>query len=93
MPATPPQDDFICNNCGGEVRADARVCPHCGADEDTWGSDRHAHLAGDDDFDLEEFKQREGLAPKPLLQSKLWVALVALALLGLIAIQFFRNFR
>ena len=47
---------FICNNCGEEVHRKAKVCPNCGADDETaWkeGANRPIYLTQeDDDFDV-----------------------------------------
>ncbi len=59
--------DFICPVCGGDVFANAKACPHCGADdrsgwrEDADEIDTAAALGIDDpdDFDYESFIEEE----------------------------------
>ncbi len=66
-PGKDSEDWFTCPHCGAEVPADARSCPECGADETTgWAEDAHKWAAGiptgysrDDEFDYEEFIERE----------------------------------
>jgi uncharacterized membrane protein YvbJ len=51
-----------CPNCGAEVPENAKACPECGSDENTgWSSDAHAERLGlpDEDFDYNEFVERE----------------------------------
>jgi hypothetical protein len=58
----PPE---ICPNCGAEVPPNARACPGCGADENSgWAEDAQQATAADlglpeEDFDYDEFAQRE----------------------------------
>jgi uncharacterized membrane protein YvbJ len=48
-----------CPHCGAEIPADAKFCRHCGSsDSDGW-RDEDPHDAHDDDFDYEEYVQRE----------------------------------
>jgi hypothetical protein len=83
---TPPE---FCPNCGVPVPRNAKACPGCGADEHTgWAEDaQHATAADlglpDEDFDYEEFTQREfGATPaKPRgLHWVWWVTGLALLL-------------
>ena len=66
----------FCPNCGTAVPSGVRACPECGADEETgWSDEAHAQGLGipDEDFDYEEFVEREfceentSLKPKGLL--------------------------
>lgn len=53
---------LFCPNCGTAVPSGVRACPECGADEETgWGEEAHAQGLGipDEDFDYEEFVERE----------------------------------
>jgi hypothetical protein len=51
----------ICSHCGGEIRADARCCPHCGSDEQTgWSSNTYLDGVGlPEDVSYEEIRQNE----------------------------------
>lgn len=90
------EDWFACGNCGTEVKASARSCPECGADDETgWRDayDRFHSVPGvDDDFDYDEFVENE-FGDKPKLKPKgmkwwVWVTamlvIVALLLLFLL---------
>ena len=82
-----------CSNCGAAVSGDANACPECGADEDSgWSEDAYAQSLGipEDDFDYDEFVEREfggekhGLKP----QSLHWFWwLVGLGLLATLVMQ------
>jgi hypothetical protein len=89
MKHRPPPDP--CPNCDAEVPRNARACPGCGADWTTgWnedGDDAGGLDLPEDDFDYDEFVQREfdasgRVRPKPA--NKPWVVLTALGLLVLI---------
>jgi hypothetical protein len=82
----------ICPNCGAEVPPKARACPECGADEHTGWSDE-ARLGGlnlpDEDFDYDDFVQREfGAKKSPVPRGVHWfwwlVALAALAAFAMV---------
>ena len=78
-----------CPSCGADVPRGARACPECGSDEQTGWSEKAAtdHLGlPDEDFDYDEFVQRE-LAPKktkPALRWYWWLAALAVLLAFLI---------
>jgi len=53
---------FLCPHCGHPVPAQARVCPECGADDDTgWSEEAQADRLGipSEDFDYHEFVSEE----------------------------------
>lgn len=53
-------ETFDCPCCGAEVFADARFCRECGASDDSgWNEDGEDGFATDDDFDYEEYLERE----------------------------------
>jgi hypothetical protein len=94
MARTHSPEFFHCNNCGGEVSLKAKVCPHCGADDETaWkdGVDSYV-IEEQEDFDYDEYVRANhgggGIIAKPR-GTKWWVWLVALLLLGLIALRIF----
>ena len=84
--AKKPVPTFICNNCGEEVRFTARSCPHCGADDETaWkeGAGRPIILTReDDDFDYDDFVQRELHGKKPK-NTRWWIPVLAAILAGI----------
>jgi len=69
-----------CPNCGADVPRNARACPGCGADENTgWAEHTQRATAADlglpdEEFNYDEFVQREfgRPSPKPRGQSWLW---------------------
>ena len=82
----------ICPNCGEEVPPKAKACPGCGACEETgWSDEARAEAAGipSDEFDYDEFVQREFEGKKAKRKfGGLWVV-TAIVLLGLFAWMFF----
>jgi len=90
----PRKDDwFICQHCGAEVPADAKVCPECGSDDETgWAEDAHVGSVDiptgwskDDEFDYDDFAARElGQRPKRRFGGLLKAILAVLAILILI---------
>jgi hypothetical protein len=78
-----------CPNCGADVPPKAKACPECGSDESTgWSDDAHAHSLDlpDENFDYDEFVQREFSKPKrSKRQTFWWVVAVILLLLMLLA--------
>lgn len=74
-----------CPNCGADVPRNARACPECGSDENTGWSERAQSQSldlPDDEFNYDEFVQREFGAPKQSKARLFWwvVAIVLLAL-------------
>jgi len=70
----PPE---VCPVCGAEVPPNAKACPQCGADEKTgWSEEAGAEGLDlpDEDFDYEEFVQREfgGGKKKPIPRGIHW---------------------
>lgn len=50
---------FDCPHCGQPVRISAKSCPHCGSDEDTGWADDYESEYEADDFDYDEYIERE----------------------------------
>ncbi|HMJ91604.1 MAG TPA: hypothetical protein VK530_17410 [Candidatus Acidoferrum sp.] len=74
-----------CPVCGADVPRGARACPGCGSDESTgWSDDAHAQSLDlpDDEFNYDEFVQKEFGKPKRLRIHWLWIA-TTVVLLGL----------
>ena len=72
-----------CPNCGADVPRNARACPECGSDESTgWSenAEKQSLDLPDDEFNYDEFVQREFGKPKRSPTRWLWTV-VALALL------------
>ena len=68
----PPE---TCPNCGADVPRHARACPECGSDEKTgWSEDAASdHLdLPEENFDYDEFVQREFGAKKHLPRGLSW---------------------
>lgn len=72
----PPE---ICPNCGADVPRNAKACPGCGADEHTgWAANAQQATAADlgvpeEDFDYEEFTNREFGKASPRPQGLHWI--------------------
>jgi uncharacterized membrane protein YvbJ len=80
----------VCPNCGADVPHDARACPECGSDEKTGWSDgaQHAELdLPDEDFNYNEFVEREfgGKKPKPEGIAWFWWVIAVLLLVVFVA--------
>jgi uncharacterized membrane protein YvbJ len=81
-----------CPNCGADVPRKAKACPECGSDESTgWSDDAQVQNLGlpDDEFNYEEFTQREFGKPKKSPRQMLWWV-VAVILLVLSVLYFVR---
>jgi len=69
-----------CPNCGADVPRNARACPECGSDEKT-GWSEHAQSQSldlpDDEFNYEEFVEREFGQPKRSKMKLFWWAVAA----------------
>ncbi len=93
MPSESNDDYFVCPHCGAEVRRGARACPECGSDDATgwaedaekWGAGIPTGYAEDDEFDYEEFVQREFHGGKKAALPRLLIILALLAALVLAA--------
>ncbi|HTD65664.1 MAG TPA: zinc-ribbon domain-containing protein [Candidatus Limnocylindria bacterium] len=73
-----------CPNCGADVPRRAKACPECGSDESTGWSDQAATQSldlPDDEFNYEEFTEREFGKPKRSPIKVFWW-LVAVGLLS-----------
>ena len=84
----------VCPNCGGDVPRNALACPECGADEKTGWSEA-AKYDGldlpDEDFDYNEYVEREFGAKKPVPQGIPWFWwLIALVLVVVFVVLWLR---
>ena len=92
MARTHSNEFFHCNNCGGEVKLTAKVCPHCGADYETaWKDGVNSYVIQEsEDFDYDAYVQtHHGTSDqvgKPA-GVKWWVWVLAVLMLGLIALR------
>ena len=81
-----------CPNCGADVPRKAKACPECGSDESTgWSDDAQVQNLGlpDEEFNYDEFTQREFGKPKKSPRQMLWWV-VAVILLVLSILYFVR---
>jgi len=84
----PPE---ICPNCGADVPPRAKACPECGADEGTgWAEDAQAGGLDlpDQEFDYEEFVQREFGAKKAVPHGVRWLWWVVAIVLAVVFLVF-----
>jgi uncharacterized membrane protein YvbJ len=68
----PPE---ICPNCGAELPPKAKACPECGSDETTgWAEDAETGNLDlpDQEFNYDDFVQREFGAKKPVPRGIHW---------------------
>ena len=85
-----------CPNCHADVPPNAKACPECGADESTgWSETAYASSLdlppSDEDFDYEEYKQREfGTPSKPNGIAWYWWLAAIILLLAFIVPFFLR---
>ena len=63
---------FLCPICSGEVKRNAKACPHCGSDSETGWSDETVY----DDIGLPDFEDVENEFEKPKSSSPIWVQVV-----------------
>ena len=93
-------DYFVCPHCGAEVRAGARSCPECGSDDQTgWAEDANAAgvdlptgYGGDDEFDYDEFVQREFGGPSRLSPRRLMALAMAIVLAVVVLFMLLKSF-
>ena len=83
----------VCPNCGAEVPPNAKACPECGSDEQTgWSERARTDDLGlpDQEFDYQEFVEREFGAKKPVPRGLHWFWwLVGIAVLAALLFLFF----
>lgn len=86
---------FCCPHCGADVRAGASACAECGSDDTTgwsdgaadWGSGATNGYGGDDDFDYDEFVEREFGGPKKrVFGLPAWLLVLALIAIVVVAL-------
>lgn len=83
---------FECPHCGANVLVSAKFCRECGADDQSGWSDDGEHYDSEadaeDDFNYDEFVQREFPDQAPPSQKNLWlvvlIVVLCLAMLGLL---------
>jgi uncharacterized membrane protein YvbJ len=74
-----------CPNCGADVPQNARACPECGSDDSTGWSERATTQSldlPDDEFNYEEFVEREFGTPKRSKKKLFWTIVAVLLLLS-----------
>lgn len=86
-------DFFVCRHCGADVPVEAQVCRECGSDDDTgWSEGPEAGFGAgydeEEDFDYEEYVQREHLEQAPANAGKtvVRIALIVLVVLLVVAL-------
>lgn len=88
-------ENFDCPCCGAEVSAGASFCRECGASDDSgWNLENEEGFASDDDFDYDEFLDREFSITRPSsqrqqLQRTLTVAIIILTCVSLTLLSLF----
>ncbi|MCB9941856.1 MAG: zinc ribbon domain-containing protein [Planctomycetaceae bacterium] len=83
----PPQD-FDCPCCGAEVSGNARFCRECGASGDSgWNLEEEEGFADDDDFDYDDFLEREFGTERPKTQREKIQRAVTVVIIVLVCIS------
>lgn len=85
-----PSSPENCPHCGADVPANAQACPECGSTDETgWSEEAYVGQLGipDEDFDYEDYVQREFGKKQPVSKKPLW-AVTALVVLLVIAFLF-----
>ena len=83
-----------CPNCGADVPPRAKACPECGSDESTgWSEDASAQSLGlpDDEFNYDEFVQREFGRARPGPRRIFWWIVAVLTLTALLLLFVWRG--
>jgi uncharacterized membrane protein YvbJ len=76
-----------CPNCGADVPRNARACPECGSDESTgWSESAQTQSLDlpDDEFNYDEFVQREFGKPTRSPTRLLWTVVAIVLLAGFV---------
>jgi hypothetical protein len=92
-------ETFVCPHCGADVPVGALACKECGSDDETgwsedpdvWAAGIPAGYHGEDDFDYDEFIEREipEQATVPLQTSvKRWAWLAATVIVCLALLRY-----
>lgn len=51
---------FVCPHCGQDLAPNASFCRHCGSSDDSgWCTDDESDFLGHDEFDYDEYIERE----------------------------------
>jgi hypothetical protein len=88
-------ESFDCPCCGAEVAAGSNFCRECGAsDESGWSDDGEEGFATDDDFDYDDYLEREFSIPRQLspgerLRRGFVVTIIVLVCLSLVLLSIF----
>ena len=92
-PVSSASESFDCPCCGAEVAAGASFCRECGAsDESGWNEEGEQGFATDDDFDYDEYLDREFSIARPLsrgarLRRALIVTIIVLVCISLVLLS------
>lgn len=80
------ETDFVCPNCGEDVPARAKSCPHCGSDDETGWAENAETSAIDPTFDEEDYThtvEKEFGSPRRFRPGKLLLAVISAVLVFL----------
>ncbi|MEO8497067.1 MAG: zinc ribbon domain-containing protein [Planctomycetota bacterium] len=88
-------ESFDCPVCGAEVAAGASFCRECGAsDESGWSDEAEEGFATDDEFDYDDYLEREFSIAQPIspgarLRQAFVVAIIVLVCISLVLMSLF----
>jgi hypothetical protein len=86
-------ESFDCPCCGAEVAAGARFCRECGASEESgWNEEGEEGFATEDDFDYDDYLEREFSITRPMsrgaqLRRAFIVAIILLVCISLVLLS------
>lgn len=86
------RDTFVCPHCGATVPVGAPSCRECGSDDETgWSDDEDGQGADDDDFDYDEYLERNhpdhaSIPAGRSLVRGMWIIVVVLLCLAILCV-------
>ena len=80
-------DDFDCPCCGAAVQARANFCRECGASDDSGWNEDEVGFGDDEDFDYDDYLEREFAIEKPRSQAEQLRRMVTAGIILLVCIS------
>ncbi|MBC8352008.1 MAG: zinc ribbon domain-containing protein [Planctomycetes bacterium] len=83
-----PSNSFDCPCCGAEVVAGANFCRECGASDDSgWDEEGEEGFSTDEEFDYDEYLEREFAITRPQSQGAQLRRLLTIVIIVLVCIS------
>lgn len=81
-------ESFDCPCCGAEVSEGASSCPECGASDDSgWGEAAEEGFATDEEFDYDDYLEREFSISRPRSQGQRFRRVLTVTIVVLVCIS------